>query len=139
MERERQIKIDTIEDLNQLFKIDSKCQQVSLIDVTSKPVLPKADETQIGFYAVYVKVPSEDRVLVSKEQNDEAVADMTMLAPGSTVREIITEQNGYKQVIGLFFSPDLIALLHLEDISVNTHSFSTTTKSRCCWARKKKI
>ena len=109
MERERQIKIDTIEDLNQLFKIDSKCQQVSLIDVTSKPVLPKADETQIGFYAVYVKVPSEDQVQVGKMQNDEAVADMAMLAPGSIVREIITELNGYKQVIGLFFSPDLIA------------------------------
>lgn len=109
MERERHFKIDTIEDLNQLFQIDSKCRQVSLIDVTSKPVSLKADETQIGFYAVYVKVPNEELVQLKKGQNEEAAANMTMLAPGSTVRDVVSELKDYKQIIGLFFSPDLIA------------------------------
>ncbi len=108
MERERLFKIDTIEDLNQLYKIDSKCHLVSLIDVTSNPRTYSAEDTEIGFYAIFLKIPKEDKVKLNGNRDEEVVANVTMFTPDSIIRQIKTEMFGCKQVIGLFFSPELI-------------------------------
>lgn len=109
MERERQFTIDTIEDLNRLYRIDTKCRFVTLIDITDNPRTYTTEQSQIGYYAIFVKVPREGSVMLTNGQGDSVVATVTMYAPGDFVRHVEKELSEYKKIIGLFFSPTLLS------------------------------
>ncbi len=104
MERERQLTIDTIEDLNRLYGVTTKSRLVSLVDLASDPTAVQEITVKLGVYAIYLKYPKGNGTV-----NDETKAGtITVFAPESKIKVGARSYVPEKELIALCFSPTLI-------------------------------
>ena len=104
---ENVIKLDSIEDYNQLYGLKTLHPLVAVIDLRKATKLPPAATLNFGIYALYLKQTKCGDIRYGKQLYDYQEGTVTSFAPGQVV-EFQKPENIHPDSQGLIFHPDLI-------------------------------
>ena len=101
------IKLDTIEQYNQLYGLETLHPLVAVVDLSKASRFPTHFTLNYGVYALYLKQTKCGDLRYGKQMYDYQEGTVTSFAPGQVVEVKVTDFVPPKSK-GLLFHPDLI-------------------------------
>ena len=104
---ERIMRLDTVEDYNRLFGLETLHPLVSVIDLNDATRFPRKFTINYGIYAVFLKDVMCGDIRYGRQKYDYQAGTITSFAPGQVVGTDIPD-NVKPAAHGVLFHPDLI-------------------------------
>ena len=101
------IKINSVEQYNQLFGLETLHPMVSVIDLKQATQVPRHFTINYGVYALFLKQTLCGDIRYGKQIYDYQEGTVTSFAPGQ-VAEVTMKDNARPTAQGILFHPDLI-------------------------------
>ena len=101
------IKINNVEQYNQLFGLETLHPMVSVIDLKQATQVPRHFTINYGVYALFLKQTLCGDIRYGKQIYDYQEGTVTSFAPGQ-VAEVTMKDNARPTAQGILFHPDLI-------------------------------
>lgn len=121
------MKVDTVEQYNELFGFQTRHPQVSMVDF-DKPESQGNYRMTVGFYGIFLKETKGCIINYGKSSYDFDDKTVVSFAPGQTVGYTRIEGMLPKSV-GLLFHPDFIRGTSLGQ-KIKRYTFSLTRRTR---------
>ena len=104
---ENVIKIESVEQYNNMYGLETFHPQVSVADLSKSTITPEHISLNYGVYAIYLKQTKCGDLRYGRQTYDYQEGTVTSFAPGQVV-EVIPNPNVHPSALGLIFHPDLI-------------------------------
>lgn len=104
---ENVIKIESVEQYNNMYGLETFHPQVSVADLSKSTITPEHISLNYGVYAIYLKQTKCGDLRYGRQTYDYQEGTVTSFAPGQVV-EVIPNPNVRPSALGLIFHPDLI-------------------------------
>lgn len=101
------IKLDSIDQYNQLYGLETQHPQIAVVDLSKATRIPTHFTINYGVYALFLKQTKCGDLRYGKQPYDYQEGTVTSFAPGQIVEVVMTEQTPPKS-LGLLFHPDFI-------------------------------
>lgn len=101
------IKLDSIDQYNQLYGLETQHPQIAFVDLSKATRIPTHFTINYGVYALFLKQTKCGDLRYGKQPYDYQEGTVTSFAPGQIVEVVMTEQTPPKS-LGLLFHPDFI-------------------------------
>ena len=101
------IRVDTIDQYNKLFGLETLHPLVAVVDLSKAPVWPEHFCFNYGFYCLYIKDAKCGRITYGRKDYDYQEGSIVCFAPGQ-VAHVEMERGTKPSGIGIMFHPDLI-------------------------------
>ncbi|MBE5695547.1 MAG: AraC family transcriptional regulator [Bacteroides sp.] len=101
------IKVDTIDQYNKLFGLETLHPHVAVVDLSKAPVWPEHFCFNYGFYCLYIKDAKCGKITYGRQNYDYQEGSIVCFAPGQ-VAHVEMERGTKPSGIGIMFHPDLI-------------------------------
>lgn len=101
------IKVDTIDQYNKLFGLETLHPLVAVVDLSKAPVWPEHFCFNYGFYCLYVKDAKCGKITYGRQPYDYQEGSIVCFGPGQ-VAHVEMEEGTKPSGIGILFHPDLI-------------------------------
>lgn len=101
------IKVDTIDQYNKLFGLETLHPLVAVVDLSKAPVWPEHFCFNYGFYCLYLKDAKCGKITYGRQNYDYQEGSIVCFAPGQ-VAHVEMERGTKPSGIGIMFHPDLI-------------------------------
>lgn len=101
------IKVDTIDQYNKLFGLETLHPLVAVVNLSKAPVWPEHFCFNYGFYCLYIKDAKCGKITYGRQNYDYQEGSIVCFAPGQ-VAHVEMERGTRPSGIGVMFHPDLI-------------------------------
>lgn len=101
------IKVDTIDQYNKLFGLETLHPLVAVVDLSKAPMWPEHFCFNYGFYCLYIKDAKCGKITYGRQNYDYQEGSIVCFAPGQ-VAHVEMERGTKPSGIGIMFHPDLI-------------------------------
>ena len=101
------IKLDTVDQYNRLFGLETLHPLVSIVNLSEAPRFPTHFTMNYGVYALFLKNVKCGDIRYGRQTYDYQEGTVTSFAPGQVV-EVEMQQGVKPNAHGLLFHPDLI-------------------------------
>ena len=101
------IKLDSIDQYNQLYGLETLHPQIAVVDLSKATRVPTHFTINYGVYALFLKQTKCGDLRYGKQPYDYQEGTVTSFAPGQIVEVVMAEPTPPKSV-GLLFHPDFI-------------------------------
>ena len=101
------IKLDSIDQYNQLYGLETLHPQIAVVDLSKATRVPTHITINYGVYALFLKQTKCGDLRYGKQPYDYQEGTVTSFAPGQIVEVVMAEPTPPKSV-GLLFHPDFI-------------------------------
>lgn len=101
------IRVDTIDQYNKLFGLETLHPLVAVVDLSKAPVWPEHFCFNYGFYCLYIKDAKCGKITYGRKDYDYQEGSIVCFAPGQ-VAHVEMERGTKPSGIGIMFHPDLI-------------------------------
>lgn len=129
------IHLDTVDDYNRLFGLETQHPLVSVVDLTQSSYVPTRIAVNYGIYALFLKNTRCGDIRYGRQIYDYSEGTITSFAPGQVVE--VEMQDGVKpSAQGIVFHPDLIRGTTLGR-EMKLYTFFRTVPPRPCMCLKR--
>lgn len=104
---EEVIKVDTIDQYNKLFGLETLHPLVAVVDLSKAPVWPEHFRFNYGVYCIYLKDAKCGTIRYGRQTYDYQEGSVIAFAPGQ-IANVDMERGMKPSGLGLLFHPDLI-------------------------------
>lgn len=101
------IRVDTIDQYNKLFGLETLHPQVAVVDLSKAPVWPEHFRFNYGVYCIYLKDAQCGTIRYGCQTYDYQEGSVIAFAPGQ-IADVDMERGMKPSGLGLLFHPDLI-------------------------------
>ena len=101
------IRVDTIDQYNKLFGLETLHPLVAVVDLSKAPMWPEHFCFNYGFYCLYIKDAKCGKITYGRQNYDYQEGSIVCFAPGQ-VAHVEMERGTRPSGIGIMFHPDLI-------------------------------
>lgn len=125
---EEVIKVDTIDQYNKLFGLETLHPLVAVVDLSKAPVWPEHFRFNYGVYCIYLKDAKCGTIRYGRQTYDYQEGSVIAFAPGQ-IANVDMERGMKPSGLGLLFHPDLIRGTALGR-EIKQYSFFPTTRTK---------